>query len=324
MKEAILEVLRRHPGEYLSGEELSRGLGVSRTAIWKHIQALREAGYQIDSQPRRGHCLLAVPDLLYPEEIRAGGRLGLFGREIHYLTEVGSTNETARSLAEEGAPEGTIVLAEIQTGGRGRLGRMWVSPFGKGIWMSLILRPPIAPPAAPHLTLAAAVAVARAVREVTGLPAGIKWPNDLLVNGRKVCGILTEMKAEVDAVHYIVVGIGINVNLRAEDLPPDVRELATSLMMELGAAVPRVRLAREVLSRLSELYSLYLQEGFPPVREAWKEMNITLGKRVKVSSTWDEYHGTAVDIDNEGALLVRGEDGQQRRFYAGDVTLRGS
>ncbi|MEW6661825.1 MAG: biotin--[acetyl-CoA-carboxylase] ligase [Bacillota bacterium] len=321
MKKDILILLRRHAGEYLSGEDLSRQLGVSRTAVWKHIQSLRDAGYQIDSQPRRGHCLVAVPDKLYPQEISAGLTAGRIGQAIHYFEEVRSTNEEARRLAERGAEEGTLVLAESQTGGKGRLGRHWLSPAGKGVWLSLILRPPIQPAKAPHLTMVAAVAAARAVEEASGLKAGIKWPNDILVNGKKVCGILTELKAEAERVHYAVVGIGLNVNLSPADLPPELHATATSLAIETGHPVSRVLLTQGLLVHLEAFYTGYLAQGFGLIKEAWEKMNVTLGRPVQVTAPEGRFSGIALDIDADGALLVAGEGGI-RAFYAGDVTLR--
>jgi len=314
-------LLRQSGGEYLSGEELSRQMGVSRTAIWKHIKSLREAGYRIDSQPRRGHCLRAVPDKLYPQEITAGLAAGRFGQAIHYFEEVQSTNDEARRLAEKGAAEGTLVLAESQTGGKGRLGRRWLSPAGKGIWISIILRPLMQPAKVPHLTMVAALAAAKAVQEGSGLETGIKWPNDIMVNGKKVCGILTELKAETEMVHYVVVGIGLNVNLSPEDLPDELHTTATSLAIELGRSVSRLLLTQRLLTHFDAFYADYLARGLGPVKEAWEKNNITLGCQVQVTTTEGQFSGTALGINADGALLVEGKEGIQA-FYAADVTLR--
>lgn len=321
-KQQVLEFLRRHRGEYISGEELSRDLAISRTAVWKHIQSLRQDGYRIDAQTRRGYCLLSIPDCFYPEEVVAGLETAWLGRTLYYYDEVGSTNQVAKELADGGAPEGTVVVAECQTGGRGRRGRSWISPARKGIWFSVILRPRVAPAQAPQLTLLAAVAVAAAVRERTGLPLGIKWPNDLLAGGRKVCGILTEIKAEIDAVEYIVLGIGLNANLEAGDFSPEVRPQATSLYLELGRPVERVPLFQRILSWLEKWYERWQEEGFAPVREAWKEASITLGQEVRVNSWREVFQGVALDIDDEGSLLVRDAGGRVRRFNSGEVSLR--
>ncbi|AKX95525.1 biotin--[acetyl-CoA-carboxylase] ligase [Neomoorella thermoacetica] len=321
-KQQVLEFLRRHRGEYISGEDLSRDLAISRTAVWKHIQSLRQEGYRIDAQTRRGYCLLATPDCFYPEEVTAGLETAWLGRTLYYYDEVGSTNQVAKELADDGAPEGTVIVAECQTGGRGRRGRSWISPARKGIWFSVILRPRVAPAQAPQLTLLAAVAVVAAVRERTGLPLGIKWPNDLLAGGRKVCGILTEIKAEIDAVEYIVLGIGLNANLEAGDFSPEVSPQATSLYLELGRPVERLPLFQRILSCLEKWYERWQDEGFAPVREAWKEASITLGQEVRVNSWREVFQGVALDIDDEGSLLVRDAGGRIRRFNSGEVSLR--
>ncbi|CEP68974.1 Biotin--acetyl-CoA-carboxylase ligase [Moorella glycerini] len=321
-KQQVLEYLRHHRGEYISGEELSKKLAITRTAVWKHIQALRQEGYQIDAQTRRGYCLLSIPDCFYPEEVAAGLKTSWLGRNLYYYDEVGSTNQVAKELADGGAPEGTVVIAEAQTGGRGRRGRSWLSPPHKGIWFSVILRPRVTPALASQLTLLAAVAVAAAIRRHTGLPPGIKWPNDLLAGGRKVCGILTEIKAEIDAIEYVVLGTGLNVNMEAGDFSPEVRPLATSLFLELGRPVARLPLFQEILYQLEKWYERWQEEGFDPVRRAWKEASVTLGREVEVNSWREVFRGVAVDIDAEGALLVRGGGGEVRRFNSGEVSLR--
>lgn len=313
--------LRRQPEGFVSGEEISRQLAVSRTAVWKHIQSLKADGYQINAHPHLGYQLLAVPDVLYPEEIRSDLGTGWLGTRICHYEKVDSTNRVARELAEAGAAEGTVVIAEVQENGKGRLGRYWVSPRG-GVWLSLVLCPPVAPVEAPCITLLSAVAVVKAVRQVTGLAAGIKWPNDVLVNGKKVCGILTEMKSELDAINYLIAGIGVNVNLTAGDFPEELQHPATSLMLELGREVSRVNLVQELLRQFEELYGQLMQEGFTRIRNQWKELSVTLNREVKVTFLKEAYRGQAVDIDADGALLVQSADGQLKRFCAGDVTLR--
>jgi BirA family biotin operon repressor/biotin-[acetyl-CoA-carboxylase] ligase len=262
-----------------------------------------------------------VPDKLYPQEIYSGLAAARMGQTIHYFEEVISTNEVARRLADRGAEEGTLVLAESQTAGRGRLGRQWFSPAGKGIWVSIVLRPAIQPPKAPNLTMVAAVAAAKAIAEVSSLKAGIKWPNDVLINGKKVCGILTELKAETERIHYVVVGIGLNVNLSSEDFLPELHATATSLALEAGHPVSRVLLTQRLLFHLETAYFSYLSHGFNAIKDAWKKMNVTLGRAVLVTAPEGQYAGMALDIDDNGALLVAGEAGI-KSFYAGDVTLR--
>ncbi|MDK2820594.1 MAG: BirA family transcriptional regulator [Clostridia bacterium] len=321
-KQQVLEFLRNHQGEYVSGEEMSRILDISRTAIWKHIQALRLEGYEIEAQTRRGYRLVSIPDCFYPDEVASGLKTSWLGRTLYYYDEVGSTNQIAKELADDGAQEGTVVITECQTGGRGRRGRTWLSPKGKGIWFSVIFRPRIATAQAPQITLMAAVAVTAAIRDETGLPAGIKWPNDILIGNRKVCGILTEIKAEIEAINYVVVGIGLNVNLEETEFSPEVRPIATSLLLELNRPVKRLPLFQRILYRLEQGYELWQEEGFAPIQKAWKEANVTLGREVQINSWREVFKGVALDIDAEGALLVKGEGNDIRRFSSGEVSLR--
>lgn len=320
-KQQVLEALRLYSGQYVSGEELSRRLAITRTAIWKHIQSLRQEGYVIEAQTRHGYRLVSTPDCFYPDEVAAGLKTSWLGRTLYYYEEVGSTNEMAKELADAGAPEGTLVIAESQTSGRGRRGRAWLSVPRKGIWFSVILRPRVAPVQASQLTLLAAVAVAAAVREETGLPPGIKWPNDLLVGKKKICGILTEIKAEIDVIEYIVMGIGLNVNQQASDFGEDLREIATSIFIELRRDIQRLPLLQKILYQLETWYECWQEKGFEPVRRAWKEASITLSRGVELNVYRDHFTGTAVDIDSEGALLVRGKGGEIRRFNSGEITL---
>ncbi|GAW92210.1 biotin--[acetyl-CoA-carboxylase] ligase [Calderihabitans maritimus] len=321
MKEAVLEILRHHRGTFISGQELSERLGITRTAVWKHIKTLQQEGYRIEAQPRRGYCLQEVPDFLYPEELRAGLSTSCIGRNIVHYHEVGSTNTVAKQLAERGEREGTVVIAEKQTEGRGRLGRRWESPYGKGIWLSIILRPRVATDAAPSITLLAAVAVAKAIKNFCGLEALIKWPNDILVRGKKVCGILTEMKADMDVVEYVVVGIGLNANLEVQDFPEEIRDKATSLRILLNKKISRVNLVRKLFGEFESLYNLFREHGFSPIRSMWKEMNTTLGQQVQVNTLTSVYSGLAVDITEDGGLVVETKEGT-KVFYGGEVSLR--
>lgn len=322
MKEKILERLRAKPGVYVSGEEISRDLGVSRTAIWKHVQSLKDDGYEIDSSRRLGYRLTAVPDRPLPAEILRILRSRVFGQKIHHFHSVGSTNLVAREMAREGAAEGTLAVAEEQTQGRGRLGREWLSPAGTGIWMSLILRPVFPPTDAPRLTLAAAVAVAEAVGEVAGISPGIKWPNDLLAGGKKFCGILTEMDAEMERVNFVILGIGINVNQLASDFPEPLRALATSLQEVCGHRVSRPGLVCRVLECLEDRYGQTVSGDFGQVLTAWRARSTTLGQQVTVTSAAGTIDGLAEDVDSDGSLLVRLDSGVLHRVMAGEVTLR--
>lgn len=315
MRERVLAALREAGESYLSGEELSLRLGVSRTAIFKHMESLRSLGYRIEAQPRKGYRLVEEPDIVTPEAIGMTALPARLGRRIEYLAAVGSTNEVAKRLAREGAAEGTIVVAEEQTAGKGRLGRSWASPPGAGIWLSVLLRPDGPAHHTPRLTLVAAVAVAEAVREVTGLAAGIKWPNDLQLGGRKFCGILTELEAEMERVAFVVVGIGINVN----HVPDAFRPGATSLAEEMGRPVKRAPLIGAVLRAFERWYG----RPFPEVLGRWKELSVTLGREITVLpfAGGEPLYGRAVDLDEEGALLVE-SGGEIRRVVAGEVSIR--
>ena len=320
-RSAILDVLRSHTGQFVSGEELGRQLNISRTAVSKQIQKLRQSGYDIESTVSQGHRLRQLPDLLRPEEVCPRLTTRILGSEIHYYSEIDSTNNAAKKCAVAGCPEGTLVITETQQGGRGRLSRGWFSPTAKGIWLSVVLRPPFPPQEAPKCTLMAAVALNRAIREVAGIPCGIKWPNDILCNGRKLVGILTEMSAEMDAINHIVIGTGINVNIAADEIPPELKGIATSILVEKGAPVSRLDLLIRVLECLEELYLAVKESGFEAVLAAWRRESITLGRMVNVIAPDKSYQGKAVNIDSDGALLVETEGGMER-VLAGDVSIR--
>lgn len=323
MRTKILDILRHAGDSYISGEEIASKLGVSRTAVWKHIRELRENGYDIQSHSRSGYSLRETPDRLLPGEIHHGLSTRCVGKHIHFEEVIESTNMLAKKLAADGAHDGTIVVSEQQTGGKGRLQRHFFSPPGKGIWFSVILRPPFSPQDAPKCTLMAAVAVAMAM-ERYGLRAEIKWPNDILYENRKLVGILTEMSAEMEQINHIIIGTGINVNIMQEDFPEELRQTATSLMiMNGGKPLPRIQFFQAVLETMDELYAGILSEGFARVFELWRQYSITLGQEVRVIGvrTGEEYTGIAVDIDEDGALLVDAADGRHR-VLAGDVSIR--
>lgn len=321
MRTKILQLLREHRGQYLSGEEISQRLGVSRTAIWKHMQALKQQGYKIESHSRLGYCLWEAPDRLLPLEIGARLTTKFIGQDIYYYDEVDSTNNTAKKLAAEGCAAGTIVVAESQNTGRGRLSRGWFSPSGKGIWLSVVLRPPFSPQDAPKCTLLTAVAVNEAIRNVAKLNSSIKWPNDILYQGKKLVGILTEMSAEMDSINYIVIGVGVNVNIERADFPPELADIATSLLIETGHKISRMELLIAILERLEHYYLLAINEGFAPVFAAWRSMSVTLGQQVDVFGFKRKFTGVALDIDDDGALLVQTAEGVER-VLAGDVSIR--
>lgn len=321
MKTRILEILRQTK-DWASGETLCREMGVSRTAVWKHIRTLREEGYHIEARSNLGYRLLQAPDIPLPGEIAAGLLTAVIGRQIEYLPELPSTNDTAQKLAREGCPEGTVVVTECQTGGKGRMGRPWFSPRGKGLWFTIVLRPPVNPAETPQVTMVAAVAVAEAVRAHTGVESGIKWPNDILVQERKLCGILVELNAEMDRVNFMVAGMGLNVNVPRSEFPPEIRDTATSLQAESGRHIPRVPLLRALLKSFEDWYRLWLDEGFAPILSRWRELCVTLDCPVTVHTIRESYTGHAINVDETGALLVKTEDGSIERLLAGEGTLR--
>jgi BirA family biotin operon repressor/biotin-[acetyl-CoA-carboxylase] ligase len=318
-EELVLGFLAEGGDEYVSGEAISGKLGLTRTAVWKHVEALRGQGYRIDAVPTRGYRLAAIPDRLTALELRPLLNTHDVGQVLHAFEELGSTNDHAKALAEEGAGHGEVVVAEAQTRGRGRRGRSWASPARRNAYLSVILRPELPPARAAELTLLASVAVCDALR-ASGVAAGIKWPNDLLVGGRKIAGILTELSAEPERVHWVVVGIGVNVNAGREDFPPELQGEATSIAIERGHAAPRALFVAACLTGLEVWLDRHDEEGFAPVREAWRERSITLGREVVVRTEGRELSGVAEDVDAAGALLVR-TGGSLERILSGDVQL---
>jgi BirA family biotin operon repressor/biotin-[acetyl-CoA-carboxylase] ligase len=322
LDEKILSVLRHSRDSYVSGEDLCGHSGISRAAIWKHIENLRDIGYDIEAVPHLGYKLVSAPDALIPSEIRWKLKTKIFGRDIISYKKVDSTNDIAYHLAEKGVKAGTAIIAEEQSRGKGRHGRHWVSPSKGGIYLSCILRPKIPPNEIPRITLFAAVAVAKAIRDVTSLDVSIKWPNDLVLDGKKVCGILTEMKAEQDSVDFIILGIGINVNTPLKQLPKG----STSLKDELNnhnikRSISRVELTKQVLERLEEFYSILERNGFEPIIDAWKGLSNMLGSRIKVILPGRTFEGLAHDINPDGALVVRLDSGILEKVSSGDVAM---
>jgi BirA family biotin operon repressor/biotin-[acetyl-CoA-carboxylase] ligase len=318
----LLSCLKENRRSWVSGEWLSRELAVSRAAINKHVQQLKKMGYPIETSTKKGYALGDSPDLLLAEEIREGLDTRVFGaREIISLAEVNSTNLRAKELAAGGAPEGTVVIAERQTEGRGRKGRSWFSPAAGGIYMSFILRPTMPPSEAPGITLMTGVAATEALSSVTRLDARIKWPNDILVRGKKIAGILTEISTEMDRIDHVVVGLGLNVNIPQESLPEELQERATSVLIETGMHHARVRLIQAILKRFETHYRTLQDEGFEPIRKRWKELSDIIGRRISVDMIGKVRRGRAVDIDTDGVLILEDDQGGLQRIASGDVTL---
>lgn len=320
MRNEILDYFRKADGNFVSGQQISKDLHVSRTAIWKHINVLKERGYIFESSTRKGYRLIYAPNLLTPLEIDSALHTETFGRHVVYLESTQSTNEEAKKIAREGAEEGTIVVAEEQITGHGRLARGFYSPFAKGIWFSLILRPKFFPMEASKCTLLAAVGVCRGIRRMGLADAGIKWPNDILVHGKKLVGILTLMSTSMEKIDYIIMGIGINTGIKKNEFPEDFREGATSFLNE-GINVSRKDLLAAILGELEKEYSIAQNEGFDKVLDDWRALSVTLGQEVRVIFGDDSYTGKAVDIDRDGCLLVN-TGSEVKRVIAGDVSIR--
>ncbi|HIU09827.1 MAG TPA: biotin--[acetyl-CoA-carboxylase] ligase [Candidatus Avidehalobacter gallistercoris] len=300
--------------DYVSGEQISEKLGISRAAVWKHVQALEQEGYTVEAVRRKGYRLL--PNGIRAVEIEPYLQTKWLGREYQYLTEVDSTNIYCKSWADKGAPHGAMAAADLQTAGRGRLGRAWSSPPGSGVWFSLVLRPNISPDRAPQISLATAVGVAAGLREL-GYDAGIKWPNDIYIGGRKVCGMLTEMRGSMESVEWVVVGIGINC--LNKELPPEIKDIATTLALASDKPVVRAEVLAMVLNKLEYYYSMLADEGFADIRREWLANNITLGKRVNIRTLNETFFGEALDMTEDGSLLVKREGGGEYTLVTGDV-----
>jgi BirA family biotin operon repressor/biotin-[acetyl-CoA-carboxylase] ligase len=314
MKEKILDYLNKKQ-DYLSGDQISKHLGITRQGLWKHIQELKDSGYQILAVPHLGYRLESCPDRLFPCEVSRNLHTKFIAKNIHYFDSLASTMDQGMQLGLDGAASGSIVLAESQIKGRGRLGRGWLSPKYKGIYLSLILRPKILPAACPVLTLMSAVSICEAVKEVVGLDAQIKWPNDVLIHHKKAAGILTEMNAEMDKVNFVVIGIGLNVN---NDKKSSIAQ-ATSLKQEQGQEINRVVLLQELLRRIENNYLLLEDKGGAEIIHKWRNFTLTLGTRVKVDYQNKHLEGQACDIDSDGSLLIRKDSGVIQKVSSGDV-----
>ena len=314
----ILEEFYKNKEMHLSGEDIAKALGISRQAFWKHVEKLRRAGYVIEAVPHLGYRLTNIPDAMIVPEIKRHLRAHLFGKNIVHHQKIDSTNDAAYALAESGAPEGTVVVAESQQKGKGRMGRRWVSPAGGGVYFSCIIRPNISPAEVSRITLVAALSVVKTIKSFTRLVARMRWPNDVLVNGKKVTGILTELKAEADKTSFIILGIGVNVNTAPHDLPTG----ATSLKEECKEKIKRVEFFARLLETLEEEYNIFKKEGFKNIRKELKTHSCTLGHYVRLATSGKKrVHGHATDIDENGALVLRMSNGEEKTFFSGDVTL---
>jgi BirA family biotin operon repressor/biotin-[acetyl-CoA-carboxylase] ligase len=319
-KTKILKLLRYSDG-YVSGQSLCETFGVSRTAIWKYVNQLKEDGYEFDAVSNKGYRIVKYPDIITKEEIESQ----LDGEtvcKIAYFDETDSTNTRAKLAAEAGEPSGTLFVAESQTGGKGRRGRAWVSPAGSGIWMSLLLRPEIKPYDASMLTIVAVMALVKAISEVTGESCKIKWPNDIVMGERKICGILTEMSAELEQINYVVVGIGINVN--TTDFDDSIKDMASSIFLQTGVHVKRSSIIAAFARHFSKYYDEFLENlNLSGLVEDYNESLINAGREVRIIERGGEYTATAVGIDETGMLEVKLPDGETKKIVSGEVSVRG-
>ncbi|MFC7783568.1 biotin--[acetyl-CoA-carboxylase] ligase [Rossellomorea sp. GCM10028870] len=321
IKKKLLHALSESDQDFLSGQALAEIAGCSRTAIWKHIEELRKEGFVLEAVRKKGYRIIETPDSVTESKIRLGLQTKTLGRVIHYEESVQSTQRIAHVLAGDGAAEGTLVIADEQTAGRGRLMREWHSSKGTGIWMSLILKPLLPPQKAPQFTLITAVAVVQAIEEATDLHPQIKWPNDILIDGKKVTGILTELQAESDKINSIIIGIGMNVNHTKEHFPDELQTIATSLAIEQGDTLSRSEIVQKVLERIEALYSIYMKEGFTPIKLLWESYAISIGKKIRARTINGTIEGRALGITDEGVLKIEDTTGTVHQIYSADIEV---
>ncbi|MFK9093436.1 biotin--[acetyl-CoA-carboxylase] ligase [Bacillus salipaludis] len=321
IRKKLLDAFTNAGEIFLSGQHLAELIGCSRTAVWKHIEELRKEGFELEAVRNKGYRIVKTPERITADEIRLGLATNFIGRNIHYEESVESTQKIAHRLSNEDVPEGSVIIAEEQLSGKGRMNRAWHSPKYSGIWMSLILRPNIPLTNAPQLTLLTAVAIVQAMEEETGLQPVIKWPNDILLNGKKVTGILTELQAEADRIHSIIIGIGINVNQKKEDFPSELQEKASSLFIESGKLISRAGLIRSIFKHFEKLYLLYLEQGFFPIKLLWEGYAVSIGKILKARTLTNVIEGKALGITDEGVLKLEDRTGVVHHIYSADIEV---
>lgn len=315
----LLRLLEESPEDYVSGEQLSQKLGCSRTAVWKHIQTLRRQGYTFDAVPRLGYRLVSKPSRFDVAKFERLLQTRAFGRNLTYVEQTTSTQSIAHELMNAGSGEGTLVIAEQQSQGKGRMGRGWFSPAGKGLWFTLLLEPRISLQTASQLTYLCAIALCRTVKQQLGIHAVIKWPNDVLIDFKKVCGILLESSAEDDRLNYIAAGVGLNVNFEADDFPQELADKVTSLKLAAGRTVDREQLLAGLLLELETLYALFLSKGFEPIRLLWETYSVTVREWLDIRTVRGTVSGKVIGMDVDGALLLELSNGERVRIFSGDV-----
>lgn len=321
MKAEILKMLRESE-DYVSGQQICERFGVSRTAVWKAINQLKEEGYQVEAVRNRGYHIIDSPDVITIEELKSQIDTEWAGNQVYYYDKTDSTNIRAKQLGEEGAPHGTLAVADQQSAGRGRRGRAWESPKGCSIYMSILLRPDIAPSKAPMLTLVMALSVVQGLKECIDLEFQIKWPNDIVLHGKKLVGILTEMSTEIDYINHVVIGAGINVNMK--ELPKELGEKATSLRIETGEVIKRSPIIAAVMRKFEKNYSMFLElQNLEKMQDEYNSLLVNIEKEVRILSGKEEYNAYALGINENGELLVRRDDGTLEAVFAGEVSVRG-
>ncbi|MDF2504410.1 MAG: birA, biotin-(acetyl-CoA-carboxylase) ligase [Clostridium sp.] len=323
LKDEILRLLKGNAEGFISGQEISEKFGVSRTAIWKYINQLKIDGYEIEAISKKGYRLISSPDILTNEEIAGSLNTKYIGRSIIHFDSIDSTNNKAKELASLDEKNGTVIISEEQTMGKGRMGRNFISPKGKGIWMSIILKPDINPLNVAMVTQIGAAAINKAFREMK-IETLIKWPNDILLNKKKICGILTEMSAELTKVNFLVMGIGINVNLDEADFTEEVREMATSVKIETGKSLSRKEIVSRILNNFEVLYEDFIErEDVEKTISICRENSILIGREIRVIKRENSINAKVLDIDNKGELVVQYEDGKRENLISGEISIRG-
>ncbi|WP_439442800.1 biotin--[acetyl-CoA-carboxylase] ligase [Listeria aquatica] len=316
-RDKLLALFSKHVDQFVSGQEIAEQLGISRAAIWKHMENLRKEGFQIEAVRNKGYRLAKFGTLFSKDSLLLGLETEFTGRTLYFYEEVASTQLIAHEKVNSGAPEGTAIVADFQNAGKGRLRRDWLSSRGEGIFTSIILKPDIPITEVPQLTFIASLAVVETVQKLMGLEARIKWPNDIYIGKRKICGVLTEMQAEAETIHAVIIGIGINVNQAS--FPDELKQKATSLRMEAGKVFSRTEIVQEIFKQLEKYYKLYLEQGFAPIKLLWEEQAIPFSERIQVRTLKGTITGRAEGISDTGVLFVRDDEGKQHSVYSADI-----
>lgn len=316
----LIDILSRKKDEHISGQLLSEQLDVSRNTIWKHMNQLKKDGYEIEAQVNKGYRIIAFPNKVTDNTLKWGLDTEWLGKTIIHKETTESTQRIAHQLALDGAEHGTIVIADEQTAGKGRVNRSFHSKKEKGIWMSLILRPDILPYMAPQLTLLTATVLADVIDSFIGIKPQIKWPNDVLIDGKKIAGILTEMQAEQDKIVYVIIGVGININQEEMDIPKDIRENVTSLKMATNKTWDLNPLTQQILTKFEEKFSKFISDGFKPVKDDWENYGFRLDEKLQIYSGNQTFEAVFTGIAEDGALLAKKADGSIEKVYSGEIS----